>query len=189
MARRTAEPPTDGWPPGLAAIRSFATVDDRLWRGGAPDDAGYRALAAAGVTTIIDLRAERSGRVAHELLDELGLRWVGIPVRDGQAPTAAQAVALVDAVASSPGVTYVHCGAGVGRTGALVGAYRVAGGASWRSAMRANLAVGPPSLEQLAFVARLMPGEPPRSPHPALVWLSRGLDSPRRGWHVLDSRR
>lgn len=46
----------------------------------------------------------------------------------------------------------VHCGAGVGRTGTMVSAYLEATGqATGFQAMMRSLAIGPPSLEQLAF--------------------------------------
>ena len=51
-------------------------------------------------------------------------------------------------------------------------------------ALRRNLAVGPPSLEQLAFVASLHDGDVDR-PNPVLVAVSRTLDAPRRIWSVL----
>lgn len=184
-ARRTATPSAMPIPPGLGAIRSFGIVDDRLWRGGVPDEAACRALAAARVTTIVDLRAERGARAPEALLDELGVTRVAIPVRDGQAPSAAQVTQLLDAVTASAGPTYVHCGAGVGRTGAMVAAYGVATGQAPAALIRANLAVGPPSLEQLAFAACLRGGPLAGPPLRGLVWLSRALDSPRRTWHAL----
>ncbi|WP_406215152.1 hypothetical protein [Streptomyces canus] len=43
---------------------------------------------------------------------------------------------------------FVHCGAGVGRTGTMAAAYLVKTGEQ-SSAVRRNLAVGPPSIEQI----------------------------------------
>ena len=86
---------------------------------------------------------------------------------------------------------YVHCGAGVGRTGVMAAAYLVSSGqADGWSAMRKNLEIGPPSLEQLAFAASLdaddlsTDGSLDR-PGPLVVALSRTLDAPRRIWHSL----
>ena len=82
---------------------------------------------------------------------------------------------------TSPGKVFVHCGAGVGRTGSMVASYLVATGkASPREALEKNLAVGPPSLEQVSYVARL-DGDFDR-PNPGLVAVSRFLDAPRRIW-------
>jgi len=76
----------------------------------------------------------------------------------------------------------VHCGAGVGRTGAMVGAYQVAmGELSGADALRRNLAVGPPSLEQILFVGR-MDEDRLEKPGAILTAVSRVLDAPRRIW-------
>jgi len=163
-------------------IRNFAEVDDRLWRGGAPDADGYRALAAAGVQTVVDLRAEDDLVVDHELLRSLGITRVPLPMRDGQAPSRPLVERFLDIVQDSPGRVFVHCGAGVGRTGTMAAAYLVKSGqADPVEALRRNLSVGPPSLEQLAFSAGLDGGVIER-PSSLLVALSRTLDAPRRIW-------
>jgi protein tyrosine phosphatase (PTP) superfamily phosphohydrolase (DUF442 family) len=173
-------------PAEVAAIRNFAAVDGTLWRGGAPSEADYRALAAAGVTTVVDLRAEHGLRIPDDLLADLGITRVAIPIRDGQAPTAGQVGRFLDAVDASDGTVYLHCGAGVGRTGTMAAAYSVSRGGDGVDAMRANLAVGPPSLEQLAFAASLDSGEAPERPNVAVVAVSRTLDAPRRIWKVFE---
>ena len=164
----------------VAGVKNFEVVDAKVWRGAAPNEASYRDMAAQGVTTVVDLRAENDVTTDAELLDRLGLRLVSIPIRDGQAPTEDQVERFLDAVASSEGPVFVHCGAGVGRTGTMVAAYRVATGSSASEAVRANLAIGPPSLEQVAFAASL-DGEVHR-PNAAVVAASRLLDAPRRLW-------
>jgi hypothetical protein len=79
-------------------------------------------------------------------------------------------------------VTFLHCGAGVGRTGALAASYLVrTGQAGPAEALRRNLAVGPPSLEQIAFAATL-DGESVQRPPAPVVAVSRVLDAPRRLW-------
>jgi protein tyrosine phosphatase (PTP) superfamily phosphohydrolase (DUF442 family) len=163
-------------------VTNFRVVDDHVWRGAAPSAQTYRELAAAGATTIVDLRAEDDIHIDTALLDELGLDLVRIPMRDGQAPTERQVARFLAAVAGSAGPVYVHCGAGVGRTGTMVAAYLVdTGQANGLGALRGNLGVGPPSLEQLAFAASLDGGEV-GAPPAALVAASRVLDAPRRIW-------
>jgi protein tyrosine phosphatase (PTP) superfamily phosphohydrolase (DUF442 family) len=186
-ARRTSAPGSVAVPTEVAAIHNFEAVDPRVWRGSAPSDTDYRALAAAGVATVVDLRAEDGLADPDALLTELGLTRVVIPIRDGQAPRAEQVGRFLDAVSASVGTVYVHCGAGVGRTGTMVAAYRVAQGHSPAAAVWANLAVGPPSLEQLAFAASLTGGASAPRPHAVVVALSRVLDAPRRGWNALEA--
>lgn len=171
---RTTELKIDG-------VHNGFVVDDQLWRGGAPSPDGYRSLAAAEVTTIVDLRAERDLGIDEQLLREEGLKRVHIPIRDGQRPSDAQLARFAEVMASEPGRVFVHCGAGVGRTGAVIGAYRALRGEDSLQILRDNLAAGPPSLEQLSYMFNSTV-ERAHDPHPALVAASRVLDAPRRMW-------
>ena len=163
-------------------ITNFTAVDENLWRGAAPGPAGYRALAANGVVTVVDLRAEDDIKVDEAALRELGITRFHLPLRDGQAPTPELVQQFLRIVEQSDGRVFVHCGAGVGRTGTMAAAYLVErDGVSSSEALKRNLAVGPPSLEQLAFASRLGRGEIKRAPAP-LVAVSRVLDAPRRFW-------
>lgn len=183
-AKLSAPPSADDVPPEVAGIRNFDPIDTKLWRGGAPSDQEYLALGAAGVSTVIDLRAEDGLSVPTDALVDARVELVSIPIRDGQAPTPGQVQRFLEVVADAKGTVYVHCGAGVGRTGTMAAAYRVAHGGNGMAAMLANLTVGPPSLEQLAFAASLDAGEGASKPNTALVALSRTLDAPRRIWKV-----
>jgi hypothetical protein len=164
----------------LPGIDNLEVVDDGLWRGGAPSARGYKALAAHNVRTVIDLRAEAGIPDERPALDRMGIELVRIPVRDGQAPTSDQVSAFLETVAGSPGRVFVNCGAGVGRTGTMAAAYLLdSGSASPAEALMRNLAVGPPSLEQLFFVGGMGDGSFSAPPAPVTA-LSRFLDAPRR---------
>src|SRR5215207_1460371 len=84
LAKTSARAASVDVPDDVASIHNFEAIDATLWRGGAPSADGYRALAAAGVTTVVDLRAEEDVVVPEPLLADLGLTRVAIPIRDGQ---------------------------------------------------------------------------------------------------------
>ncbi|MEW6152376.1 MAG: dual specificity protein phosphatase family protein [Actinomycetota bacterium] len=168
---------------GIPGIDHLEAVDGKLWRGGAPSPEGYRELSAAGVTTVIDLRAEDGVELDLAYARSLGFEVVPIPIRDGQTPTSEQVQSFLEATERAAGNVFVHCGAGVGRTGTMVGAWLVSTGeVNGRGAVRRNLAVGPPSLEQVVMVAGMDRGDLAR-PNVAVRAVSRVLDAPRRIWH------
>jgi len=170
----------------IAGITHLRVVDDRVLRGDAPSPESYQALAEAGVTTVVDLRAERGIVVPEVMLVAAGITRHRLPIRDGQTPTAEQVEAFMEIVREAEGLVYVHCGAGVGRTGSMAAAYVIRSGqASPLAALHANLSVGPPSLEQLAFVMGLARNRAVEQPAVAVSTISRLLDAPRRIWTVL----
>ncbi|HSA52384.1 MAG TPA: dual specificity protein phosphatase family protein [Yinghuangia sp.] len=177
---------TGGSGRSVAGMNHVKQVDERLWRGSAPGTDGYRALAAMGVRTVVDLRAEDMSAADLARPSQAGLDLVRIPIRDGQTPTDAQVEKFMEAVRNSDGPVYVHCGAGVGRTGSVTAAYMVrTGEASATEAARQTLAVGPPSVEQVYYVLH---ADKDSNEQPPLVIqiISRILDAPRRIKSTMD---
>jgi protein tyrosine phosphatase (PTP) superfamily phosphohydrolase (DUF442 family) len=167
----------------VQGITNLRIVDGKVWGGSHPSEGGYRALATAGVTTVVDLRAEDDAHEHDDLITSLGMTVVHLPTRDGQPPGADEVASFLAIVDASPGTVFLHCGAGVGRTGSMASAYLVATGQlSSKAAVGLSLAVGPPSLEQLVYIRSLSTGDRPGR---AIVAVSRVLDAPRRVWSQL----
>jgi uncharacterized protein (TIGR01244 family) len=168
----------------FGGVDSFAVVNELVWRGGAPSPPGYVALGEAGAVTVVDLRAEADVSAARELASAEGLSFVHVPVRDGQVPTISQVATIADAIDSADGPVFVHCQAGVGRTGSVIAALRVADGGSPGGALIEALRFGPISLEQQVFILRSRPERSASGLLP-VVAASRLIDSPRRMWSRL----
>ncbi|MEU9285350.1 protein-tyrosine phosphatase family protein [Streptomyces sp. NPDC048275] len=134
---------------------------------------GRRCVAAAAVN-----RSCVAGRTS--VRRKAGLDAVRLPVRDGQTPTPRQVERFLDLVGETSGPVFVHCGAGVGRTGAMAAAHLVrTGELSPPTAVRRNLAVGPPSIEQISYGLSLGQGRAHQPPFPVIA-VNRLVDAPRR---------
>lgn len=109
-------------------LPNFHRVNERLYRGGQPRAGGIQRLAALGVNTIVNLRAndERSRREEGEVR-AAGLRYSNIPFRRLGRPTdeqIEQVLAIINALEN--GRVFVHCQRGADRTGTVIAVYRIA---------------------------------------------------------------
>jgi protein-tyrosine phosphatase len=94
-------------------------------------------LAFEGVTLFVDLTQEGELDPYEELVRPPA-RWLRFPVRDFSVPKAAVLTSVldtIDAELDAGGVVYVHCWAGCGRTGVVVGCWLVRHGAEPESAL------------------------------------------------------
>lgn len=121
-----------------------------------------RELAGRGITHVLDLREEREWRAAGRHgaaavaeLAALGVERFAASIPDGEAPDPATldlAVEFLDqAAGEGAGRAYVHCRAGIERTGTVVLAYR-----AWRDGTTVDA----------AFAAL----DTPDSPYAPLPW-------------------
>src|SRR5687768_3368564 len=67
-------------------IKNFGQMDERFFRGARPSEEDYPALAALGITTIIDL-TDNSREYEQPAVERAGLRYVNIPMVDKKYPS------------------------------------------------------------------------------------------------------
>jgi protein-tyrosine phosphatase len=96
-----------------------------------------QSLLDHGVTLFVDLT--QAGELEpYEHLVPAGIRYVRRPVLDFSVPAEAELVTtldILDAEIDAGGLVYVHCWAGCGRTGVVVGSWLVRHGADPREAL------------------------------------------------------
>ncbi|HYI73812.1 MAG TPA: protein-tyrosine phosphatase family protein [Gaiellaceae bacterium] len=97
-----------------------------------------RSLVDDGVTLFVDL-TWRGELEPYEAQVQLPTRYVSRPIRDFSVPSRQALVTLldeIDAELDDGGAVYLHCWAGCGRTGVVVGAWLVRHGAEPAEALR-----------------------------------------------------
>jgi len=110
-------------PPG---VQRFEQINEHIYRGGQPGEAGFQALAKMGVRTVIDLRYKGAqSRSEKRIVESLGMRFVGIPM-DMHAPTDGEMDHVLRLLNTSDGwPVFVHCEGGKDRTGTVIACYRI----------------------------------------------------------------
>jgi protein-tyrosine phosphatase len=105
-----------------------------------------RGLLIAGITHVLDLTVlgeYRLGPYEHLLVEEAGklgrtVSYIRFPIGDLTVPTEARMGQILDSIddaLSEGGKAYVHCHAGIGRTGTVVGCYLVRHGMTGQEAL------------------------------------------------------
>jgi protein-tyrosine phosphatase len=130
------------------------------------------SLLAAGVTLFLDLTQEGELEPYAHLVPPPA-RHVRIPIRDFSVPSLEQlesALDEIDGELAAGGLVYVHCWAGCGRTGVVVGSWLVRHGSTPGDAL-ARIAetrgLGcPQTLEQRLLVLERIPRARPLSGSP-----------------------
>ena len=105
-------------------IKNFGQMDDRFYRGARPTEEDFKALAALGVKTIIDL-TDNSKEKEQPAVEAAGLRYVNIPMVDKSYPSVEQVNQFLKVVNDpATGKFFVHCAGGRHRTGVVGAVYR-----------------------------------------------------------------
>lgn len=121
--------------PRVTDIPNFARVTERMLRGGQPSSGGLDWLIDYGVTDVVDLRGSDAGNSwaadRRRAAAAKGIRFWNVAIEDFGTPKMEQLLGfleLVQEVLNRNGVLFVHCKAGIGRTGTMVACWRVVGG-------------------------------------------------------------
>jgi len=126
------------------------------------DQKDLRALHSQGIRAMLSL-TEHSlltfKEITPALLAELDMAYAHVPIPDQHPPTfeqAAQILRLIEAMRQQQRPLFVHCHAGVGRTGTILHLYYLAQGFSWEQTKAKIRATRVQCLlladEQLAFL-------------------------------------
>lgn len=115
--------------PAMHDIPNFEVVDSHLLRGGQPTAAGTAWLTDYGVSHYVDLRgSDRGNQWSVETAVAGSGAVVNLAIEDFSTPSTQQVldfIALMDQVRECGSVAFVHCKAGIGRTGVMVSCWRI----------------------------------------------------------------
>jgi tyrosine-protein phosphatase SIW14 len=112
----------------FVGIPNAGKITDQLYRGAQPRGGGLEQKKF-GITTIVDLRGEDSGRrdLEKREAESLGIHFVSIPVSGWSPPSSDQVAQFLSLFGKdSRERVFVHCRLGEDRTGVFVATYRMA---------------------------------------------------------------
>ena len=112
----------------LPGVENFGRLTAHFYRGAQPRVDAYATLKAIGIDTVIRLSTgEEFIEGERERVEALGMRFISLPWRAADTPTAEQVLTFLTLLHDHPERTvFVHCREGVDRTGVMVALYRVA---------------------------------------------------------------
>ena len=130
-------------------------LDKKLIRGSRPTPDKLRRLHEGGCQATINLCKEMPDG-DEGLIRDAGLTGEmmtnHIKITDNTPPTPEQVNEFITYLANPDGTVYVHCEAGVGRTGVMVACYRIARGWTLANALHEAKQFGCAMPDQLAFI-------------------------------------
>lgn len=110
--------------PGVK-IGNFGKMADNYYRGAQPLPDDYQSLKDIGVKTVIDLRDDPTD-YERSAVESLGMKYVNIPMSGWKSPKDADIQQFLDLLNNpETGTVFVHCKAGIHRTGITAAIYRM----------------------------------------------------------------
>jgi len=113
--------------PIIGDLPNFTRINDTLYRGGRPNEAGMKILKQRGIKTVINLRNNKDDGAQEEIrAREAGLNFYTVPLNIWFRPKAGQINKLMEIIARAENQpVYVHCNLGADRTGMAIAIYRI----------------------------------------------------------------
>lgn len=137
--------------PPLSDVPNYEEVSPTLWRGGQPDTDGAAWLVAHGVGTEVDLRgSDQSNQWTPPVWGPV--RHYMVPIEDNTSPSFQQVEEFVKTVETADLPLFVHCKAGIGRTGTMVACFRITRGWTAEEAIEAERVFSGKTLYQADFI-------------------------------------
>ena len=124
--------------PPACDVANFQVISPNFLRGGQPDQEGLQWLAGQGGKTEVDLRGSDRDN-AWDPPTQYPLKVIRVAIEDFQPPTFKQVeefIQIVNEPSNQP--VYVHCKAGVGRTGVMTACWRISQGMTAAEALEAE---------------------------------------------------
>ena len=105
-------------------IENFGQMDEHYYRGAQPKPDDFKALAAFGINTVVDLRDDPVRDEKAEV-EASGMKYINIPMSGFRTPRDEDMIEFLK-IANDPatGNMYVHCAGGIHRTGVTGAIYR-----------------------------------------------------------------
>jgi len=112
--------------PAQENIGNFGKVNDSLFRGAQPDEAGMESLKRLGVKLIVNLRMPKDVWKPEEAMARgCGIDYTNIPMVGLGRPKAGQVEKILSLIKGSSSPVFVHCQHGCDRTGTIIACYRI----------------------------------------------------------------
>lgn len=114
----------------LCGCKFFEVDAGRFYRGPQPTASELEtAITQYGLKTVINLRGEHSGRGWYDdekaVTERLGINFISIGMSATRLPHRGDLIKLLDAFQNAPRPLFVHCRAGVDRTGEASALYQM----------------------------------------------------------------
>lgn len=108
-------------------LPNFHKLNDRVYRGGQPKEAGFAELKRMGIATVIDLRDDDENALEEKaMVEKAGMRFINKPLENWSRPDEKdidEILKQIDMAANQP--VFVHCKRGKDRTGTVIAVYRM----------------------------------------------------------------